>query len=115
MTHLEEAGSSPMKSISIFAAGLVCCIGLVHQASAAIVVDFETLPALPAQPNNFAAAGPMQTYSSPGVFTVSGGVALGNPTFLAAFPSQGSAPNAYGTSDLGDPSLLDTITFTFPE
>jgi len=56
----------------------------------------------------------MQTYSSAGLFTISGGVALGNPTFLPAFAGPGSAPNLYGTADFGDPTLLNTITFTFP-
>jgi hypothetical protein len=79
-----------------------------------ITINFETLPALPTQPNNFAAAGPKQTYSSAGVFTIDGGVALGNPTFLPAFSLHGTPPNLYGTTDIADPSLLDTITLTFP-
>src|SRR5262245_7858096 len=78
----------------------------------ATTINFETLPSLPAQPNNFTAAGPMQTYSTAGLFTLSGGVVLGNPTFLAAFAAHGTPPNAYGTADFADPSLLDTITFT---
>jgi hypothetical protein len=82
--------------------------------AAPITINFETLPALPTQPNNFAAAGAMQTYSSAGVFTITGGVALGNPTFLAAFPSHGTPPNLYGTADFADPSLLSTITLTLP-
>jgi hypothetical protein len=56
----------------------------------------------------------MQTYNVPGVFTVSGGVVLGNPTFLASFPAHGSPPNLYGTTDIADPSLLSTITLTLP-
>jgi len=88
---------------------------VVRPALAAVItIDFENLPSLPAQPNNFAAAGPEQTYNVPGVFSISGGVVLGNPTFLASFPTHGSAPNLYGTADFADPSLLDTITFTFP-
>lgn len=84
-------------------------------ASAQVTIDFETNPALPAQPDNFAAAGAMQTYTSPGVYTISGGVVLGNPTFLAAFPGiAGSAPNLYGTTDIADPSLLDTLTLDLP-
>ena len=77
-------------------------------------IDFETLPILTAQPNNFAVAGAMQTYTQAGLFTVSGGVVLGNPTFLASFAAHGSSPNTYGTADFADPSLQDTITFTFP-
>ena len=79
-----------------------------------ITIDFENLPLLPLQPDNFAAAGAMQTYSQAGVFSIIGGVALGNPTFLASFPAQASLPNLYGTTDIADPTLLDTITVTFP-
>ena len=73
-------------------------------------INFETLPPLPAQPNNFFAAGPMQTYSQAAIFTISGGVVLGNPTFLPAFTTNGTLPNLYGTADFADPSLLPTIT-----
>jgi len=82
--------------------------------AAPITIDFENLPSLPAQPNNFAAAGPMQTYSMAGVFSIMGGVVLGNPTFLASFAAHGSPPNLYGTADFADPSLLATITLTLP-
>src|SRR5438105_4448121 len=78
--------------------------------AAFVTIDFENNPSLPTQPNNFAAAGAMQTYSQSGVYTISGGVVLGNPTFLASFAAHGSAPNAYGTADFADPSLLPTIT-----
>lgn len=74
-----------------------------------VTIDFETLPSLPAQPNNFFAAGPMQTYSKPGIFTISGGVVLGNPVFLPAFDANGTVPNLYGTADFADPSLSSTI------
>jgi hypothetical protein len=77
-------------------------------------INFESLPSLPTQPNNFAAAGQMQTYSQPGIFTISGGVALGNPTFLPAFTANGTVPNLYGTADFGDPSLSSTITLDLP-
>ena len=77
-------------------------------------IDFETLPALPAQPNNFAAAGAMQTYSQAGIFSISGGVVLGNPNFLPAFTANGTLPNLYGTADFAHPSLLPTITLTLP-
>src|ERR1700730_15584398 len=82
--------------------------------AAPITINFETLPALPTQPNNFAAAAAKQTYSSAGVCTIDGGVALGNPTFLPAFPLHGTPPNLYGTTDVADPTLLQTITLTFP-
>jgi hypothetical protein len=80
-----------------------------------IQLNFETPPfPTTAQPNNFADAGPEQTYTQPGVFTISGGVVLGNPTFLTEFAGNGgpfgSPPNLYGTTDVADPSLLSTIT-----
>jgi hypothetical protein len=104
---------SGMKAVILLAAGLTLSAG--HPAPAApITIDFEHLPSLPAQPNNFAAAGPMQTYNDPGVFTITGGVVLGNPTFLPAFPLHGTPPNLYGTTDTADPSLLATITLTLP-
>jgi len=83
-------------------------------AAAMITIDFENLPSLPLQPDNFNTAGAMQTYSQAGVFSISGGVALGVPSLLASFPAQGSLPNLYGTTDVADPSLLETITLTFP-
>jgi hypothetical protein len=82
--------------------------------AAPITIDFENLPSLPAQPNNFATAGPMQTYTQAGVFSIMGGVVLGNPTFLTSFAAHGSPPNAYGTTDVADPSLVSTITLTLP-
>ena len=95
--------------------GAALALGAGRPASAApITINFETLPALPAQPNNFAAAGAMQTYTVAGVFSISGGVVLGNPLGLPAFPLHGTPPNTYGTTDIADPSLLDTITLTFP-
>jgi hypothetical protein len=92
----------------------VLLLGLAEATATTITVNFETRPPLPLQPNNFAAAGAMQTYSSAGVFTISGGVVLGNPTFLPAFPLHGSVPNLYGTTDVADPSLLSTITLDLP-
>lgn len=95
--------------------GAALALGAGRPAPAApFTINFETLPSLPTQPNNFAAAGPMQTYSVAGMFSISGGVVLGNPTFLASFPARGTPPNTYGTADFADPSLLDTITLTFP-
>ena len=89
-------------------------LGLAQFAAASsFTIDFENLPNLPAQPNNFVAAGPMVTYSN-GSFSVSGGVVLGNPSFLASFAAHGSPPNLYGTTDIADPTLLDSITLTFP-
>src|SRR6266436_317867 len=95
--------------------GAALALGAGRPASAApITINFETLPALPAQPNTFAAAGPKQMYSLAGVFSIDGGVVLGNPLGLPAFPLHGTPPNTYGTTDFADQSLLDTITLTFP-
>src|SRR5262249_11653512 len=81
-------------------------------SAAPIVIDFENVPTLPAQPNTFAAAGPKQTYTVPGIFSITGGVVLGNPLGLPGFPGHGSPPNAYGTTDIADPSLVSTLTLT---
>src|ERR1700730_1048832 len=97
----------------LLVAALTLAVGRPAPA-AAITIDFENLPSLPAQPNTFAAAGAKQIYTVAGVFSIDGGVVLGNPTFLPAFPLHGTPPNLYGTTDIADPSLLDTITLTFP-
>ena len=83
-------------------------------AKAGIIINFENIPQLPLQPDNFDDAGAMQTYSIPGGDTISGGVVLGNPTLLPAFMVYGSYPNLYGTTDLGDLSLRAVITLDFP-
>jgi hypothetical protein len=102
-----------MRAIIVLFAALILAVGRPAPA-APITIDFENLPNLPLQPNNFAAAGAMQVYNDPGVFNISGGVVLGNPTFLASFAAHGSPPNLYGTTDIADPSLLSTITLTLP-
>jgi hypothetical protein len=102
-----------IRAIILLCAALALAVGRPAPV-AAITIDFENLPSLPTQPNNFTAAGAMQTYSAPGVFSISGGVVLGNPTFLASFPAHGTPPNLYGTADFADPSLLSTITLTLP-
>jgi hypothetical protein len=78
-----------------------------------VLLDFEHAPfPTAAQPNNFFAAGAAQTYSSPGSWSISGGVLLGNPTFLRAFTANNgaTAPNLYGTADFADTSFQSTIT-----
>ena len=88
---------------------------LVPAASHAdFTINLETLPALAAQPSDFNSAGATQTYMSAGMFTLSGGVALGNPSFLASFAANGTAPNLYGTADFADPSLQPTLTLDLP-
>src|SRR5262245_40986100 len=79
-----------MRAIILLGAALTLAVGCPALA-APITINFETLPSLPTQPNNFPAAGPMQTYNVPGVFTISGAVVLGNPTFPASFPAHGVA------------------------
>jgi hypothetical protein len=94
---------------------LALAIALAGSAAPAragtITLNFET-PPFPtvAQPNNYVAAGAMQSYTQAGVFSITGGVVLGNPNFLPEFPSHGSPPNLYGTTDVADASLLSTIT-----
>ena len=51
----------------------------------------------------------MQTYTRAGLYTISGGVALGNPTFLPAFATHGTPPNLYGTTDTADATLMSVI------
>ncbi len=79
-----------------------------------ITIDFENEPQLPLQPNNFVAAGAMQTLTSPGKYIITGGVVLGNPTFLPAFAVNGTPPNLYGTADFADPSLLQVVMIDLP-
>jgi hypothetical protein len=99
----------------LFGTVVVALLGLAQPAHTLLItINFENEPNLSIQPNNFAAAGPMQTYTSPGRYTVSGGVALGNPTFLSAFAANGTLPNLYGTTDFADPSLLSVITLDLP-
>lgn len=108
-THLCSRVTGSVRLATLCAVLLLCAA--LSPAGAQVVINFDNLPV---GPNNFAAAGPMQVIDVPGVATVSGGVVLGNPSFLPAFPGHGSAPNLYGTTDFADPSLLDTITLTLP-
>lgn len=97
------------RCLTLIASALL--ISLAPKAQSQLI-NFDTEPSLPAQPNNFNAAGPMQTYTKAGVYSISGGVVLGNPSFLASFAANGSPPNLYGTTDIADPSLQSTITLT---
>jgi hypothetical protein len=90
-------------------------LGLTQPAHGILItIDFENEPQLPLQPNNFAAAGAMQTLTSPGKYMITGGVVLGNPTFLPAFALNGTPPNLYGTADFADPSLLQVVMIDLP-
>lgn len=100
------------RALCVGAALLV--FGCPRPTQADITIDFENEPVLTTQPSDFVTAGPMQTYTKPGFYTIDGGVVLGNPTFLPAFATQGSGSNLYGTTDIADPSLLPTITLTLP-
>jgi hypothetical protein len=103
-----------MKVVILVLATLTILVARPAPAGA-ITIDFEHLPKLPPQPNNFLAAGAMQIYTDPGVFSIGGGVVLGDPNnFLAAFAAHGSSPNLYGTTDIADPSLLPVITLLLP-
>jgi hypothetical protein len=79
-----------------------------------LTINFETEPSLPPQPGDFFTAGAMETYSLSGVYTLGGGVVLGNPTGIGSFPAHGSAPNLYATADFADPSLSSTLSLDFP-
>jgi hypothetical protein len=104
----------PFVSI-LFVTVVIVFLALTQTVHATLItIDFENEPTLPLQPNNFAAAGPMQVFTSPGKYTISGGVVLGNPTFLLAFPANGTPPNLYGTADFADPSLLQVMTLDLP-
>ena len=76
-------------------------------------INFES-PPFPtnAAPNNFFTAGAMQSSGITGRYNISGGVVLGNPTFLLSFTTNNGATlnNLYGTADFASPTLLDTIT-----
>jgi len=90
-------------------------LGLTQPAHGILItIDFENEPQLPLQPNNFVAAGAMQTLTSPGKYIITGGVVLGNPTFLPAFAVNGTPPNLYGTADFADPSLLQVVMIDLP-
>ena len=98
--------------------GAALAIVLTVPAGATSVnINFETAPfPTTMQPSDFNTAGAMQTYTQPGVFSITGGVVLGNPTFLPEFAGNGgpfgSPPNLYGTTDVADPSLQSTISLT---
>ena len=101
----------PMLCLGVVLA--IALLGPAPLAQADLSINFETPPfPTTAQPDNYNDAGAMQTYTLPGVFTITGGVVLGSPTFLPEFPSNGSPPNLYGTADFADPSLLSTITLS---
>ncbi len=77
-----------------------------------IVVNFETTPRLPVGPNTFVPNAPQDIIVVPGLARISGGVVVGDPPFLEAFPARGSAPNLYGTTFFNR-NLSPTITFDF--
>jgi hypothetical protein len=106
--NLPRANGMPLLAIALAA------ISATPGSAGIVVINFEALPSLATQPNNFAAAGAAQTYSTAGVFGITGGVVLGNPLGLAGFASNGSTPNTYGTTDAADPSLLSTLVLTMP-
>lgn len=80
----------------------------------AIIIDFETTPALPTAPSTYFEAGPAQEISVEGV-TFNGGVVLGFPTNFPASDFS-TAPNVYGTANhpsggaFTDASFLPTLS-----
>ena len=99
------AGRLPMVVLAVVLAGSAAPAG-----AGTVSLNFETAPfPTAAQPDNYNAAGAMQTYSVAGAFSISGGVVLGNPTFLKEFPTFGSPPNLSAHPDIAAPSLLPTI------
>jgi hypothetical protein len=74
-------------------------------------IDFENTPSHATGPSTFGSI-PEETLTVTGLASISGGAVLGNPTFYPAFPTHGSAPNAYGTS-FTDTNLSPTLTITF--
>ena len=108
---LAWAGAAPSRRLLGMALAIVLAGSAAPARAGTITINFETPPfPTTAQPNNYAAAGAEQTYTEAGVFSISGGVVLGNPNFLPEFPSHGSPPNLYGTTDVASPTLLSTIT-----
>jgi hypothetical protein len=87
---------------------LVGCLFTVAAHADTAVVNFDNLPT---GPSYFSDAGPAQTIVVPGVATFTGGVILGDASFL---PGLGFAtpPNTYGTAGFGDPSLSSTLTIS---
>ena len=56
----------PFVSI-LFVTVVIVFLALTQTVHATLItIDFENEPTLPLQPNNFAAAGPMQVFTSPG-------------------------------------------------
>jgi hypothetical protein len=99
-----------MSTFSLVAASMVLAATAANAGT--ILINFETVPVEATGPSVFASAGPAQTVVVPGVATFTGGVILGNETFLQpdSFETQ---PNVYGTASFGDPSLLSTLTMSF--
>jgi hypothetical protein len=97
---------------------LLC--GLMARAGRAgnVLIDFEFNPSLPPGPSTFDPAANPETLTAvtaadTPLATITGGVVLGNPNFVASFPgTNGSAPNAYGTAFFA-PNLSSTLTITF--
>jgi len=103
-----------MKTLSFLTTATAIGVALAAEPASAIIIDFEETPMLPEGASTFASAGPAQNISVDGV-TFSGGVVLGDPTFLPATPLA-TTPNLYSTANhpsgdaVGDPSLLSTLS-----
>jgi len=86
-----------------------CALVAMAAGSALAGPDFLTFEEFPVGPDTFAAAGPAQVYSLPGVASVNGGVILGIPTALPA-QAFSTLPNLLGTASFGDVTLQSTIS-----
>jgi hypothetical protein len=91
-----------MRKLSFVAVAIL--LSALGANAATTLINFETVPPIATGPSMFASAGPMQTIVDPGVATFTGGVVLGNASFLPA-QSFATPPNVYGTAGFGDPSL----------
>lgn len=99
-----------IKNCSVVLASVLAIAAMlaVGPTASADIINFEEFTG----PSTFAAAGPMQTLTIPtsiGNVIVTGGVILTGATNLPA-----DETSVYGTAYFGDPTLLNTITLTFP-
>lgn len=73
-------------------ATVLLLIAFPQRARADLLIDFEHAPfPTNAAPNYFLAVGAMQSNGIAGVYNISGGAVLGNPTFLPAFRTNSRA------------------------
>ncbi len=112
--NTQSRGNSCVFRLTLQLTALLITLLTVSRIEAqSILINFESAPFSSSPgPNNFLAAGAMQSNGIAGIYSISGGVVLGNPTFLPSFNtnSGGTPPNLYGTADFADPTLSSNIT-----